>query len=143
MSHRTKAATVVLALLLAACDSAATTRHEETALAAADQWLAQNDGGDYAGAYDVAAPNFKVAIQKEVWESRQAALYRQLGTPDRRELIAVKYTSSLPGVGQGDHVAVQYLRNVAWASPVFEILVMQGGPEVWRTATYNILPSEP
>jgi hypothetical protein len=66
----------LLALALVACDSRATTRQEEAALAAAKRWFALTDGGDHGGAWDLGSPEFKVAIRRDVWDAAQATLYR-------------------------------------------------------------------
>ncbi|HJR69753.1 MAG TPA: DUF4019 domain-containing protein [Gammaproteobacteria bacterium] len=135
-------ASVLLTLVLVGCDSPATTRHEEAARAAAEQWLERSDGGDHAGTWDVAAPVFKVRIRKEQWETRQATSNRQLGIPDRRELIAVKHTTSVPGLDRGDYVVIQYRRSVWSVKTVVETLVMERTGEGWRIAEYHILPSD-
>ena len=141
MRSLSSVASVLLTLVLAGCDSAATTRLEEAARVAAERWLAQADGGDHAGAWEVAAPVFKVSIRKKDWEDRAATFYRQLGKPDRRELVAAKHTTSVPGLGRGEYVVIQYRRPVRSARPVLETLVMQRAGEEWRAAMYNILPS--
>jgi hypothetical protein len=143
MRSFSRPASVLLTLVLAGCDSPATTRLEETARAAAEQWLARADGGDHAGTWEVSAPVLKVSIRKEDWEDRAATFYRQLGKPDRRELVAAKYTTSVPGLGRGDYVVIQYRRPVWSVSTVLETLVMQRAGEEWRPAMYNILPSTP
>ena len=67
--------------------------------------------------------------------------YRQLGVPDRRALIAVKHTTSVPGLDRGDYVVIQYRRPIRCWNTVLETLVMQRAGEGWRIAVYNLLPS--
>jgi hypothetical protein len=141
MRSLSRLASVALTLVLVGCDSAATTHLEEAARAAAEQWLERSDAGDHAGTWDVGAPVFKVTIRKEQWEARQTTSYRQLGVPDRRELIAVKHTTSVPGLDRGDYVVIQYRRPVWSVKTVVETLVMQRAGEGWRIAIYNLLPS--
>jgi hypothetical protein len=133
----------LLALLLAACNSPATTRLEQAASAAAEQWLARNDAGDYAGTWDMGSIEFRGSIRKEVWEAAQTNSYRQLGKPDRRELIAAKYTTSTlalgPGFMQGDYVLIQY-RRPFHSGTVLETLVMKRNGDDWRPAQYTLRP---
>jgi hypothetical protein len=141
MRSLSRVAPVLLTLVLAGCDSPATTRLEDAARAAAEQGLARADGGDHAGTWEVAAPVFKVSIRKKDWEDRAATFYRQLGKPDRRKLVAVKHTTSVPGLERGDYVVIQYRRPVWSVRTVLETLVMQRAGEQWRPAMYNILPA--
>jgi hypothetical protein len=135
--------TLLPALLLAACDSPATTRLEQAAGAAAEQWLARTDDGDHAGAWEMGAVEFRGSIRKEVWEAAQTNSYRQLGKPDRRELIAAKHTTSTlalgPGFMQGDYVLIQY-RRPFHSGTVLETLVMKRNGDDWRPAQYTLRP---
>ena len=87
------------------------------------------------------APQFRVSIRKEVWETTQTTLYRQYGRPDHRELIAAKHTTSTlalgPGFTQGDYVLIQY-RRPFHSGTVLETLVMKRERDDWRPARYNI-----
>src|SRR5688572_4155888 len=134
-------AALLLAPLLAACDSPETTRLEQAAGAAAEQWLARSDGGDHAGAWEMGTPELRAAVRKEVWEATQTTLYRQLGRPDHRELIAAKHTTSTlgPGFGQGEYVLIQY-RRPFHSGTVLETLAMKRNRDEWRPAQYNLRP---
>src|SRR5262245_25281162 len=54
------AAALLLTLALAACDSPATTRDEQAALAAAERWLALSDSGDHAAAWNLSSNYFRM-----------------------------------------------------------------------------------
>ena len=69
MRSLSRPASVLLTLVLVGCDSPETTRQEEAARIAAEQWLERSDAGDHAGTWDVGAPVFKVTIRKEQWEA--------------------------------------------------------------------------
>jgi hypothetical protein len=134
-------ATLLPALLLAACDSPATTRYEQAAVAAAEQWLARSDNGDHIGAWEMGEPELRASVRLEAWEATQTTLYRQLGRPDRRELIAAKYTTSTlgPGFMKGDYVLIQY-RRPFHSGTVLETLAMKRVRDEWRPALYNLRP---
>lgn len=136
MRSSSKSVSILLALLLTACDSAATTLHEEAARNTAEQWLAKADADDHAGSWAMTTPEFQVQIRQQDWESRQESLYQQLGKPTRRELLAAKYTASLPGAPEGEHVLIQYHRYARAGAPVLETLTMRRSGEEWQTAGY-------
>jgi len=139
--HRTELpGPVLFALALAACDSPATTRHEEAARDAAEQWLVQSDAGDHGDAWDAGTPEFKVGTRKEDWETRQAILYQQLGMPDHRDLVAAKFTTSVPGFERADYVLIQYRRPMHSGRTLRETLVMKRSANGWRIASYRLEP---
>jgi uncharacterized cupin superfamily protein len=139
MRSSSKPVSMLLALLLAACDSPATTLLEEAARNTAEQWLAKGDGGDHAGAWEMTTPDFRVQIRKEDWEARQETFYRQLGKPARRELIAAKYSASVPGVPEGEYVLIQYRRPIREGGPALETLTMRRAGDEWQTAGYWVV----
>jgi len=139
MHSSSKPVSMLLALLLAACDSPTTTLREQAARNTAEKWLAKADGGDHAGTWDMTTPEFRVQIRKEDWKARQETFYQQLGRPTRRELIAAKYTTSVPGVPEGEYVLIQYRRPVSAGGPVLETITMRRAGDQWQTAGYWIL----
>jgi hypothetical protein len=134
---------ILLTLTLAACDSTATTRHEVAARAAAEQWLARSDAGDHAGAWVVGTPEFKVTRRKDSWEVGQARNYQMFGAPDRRELIAAKFTTTVPGWERADYVLIQYHRPMHSNRTLRETLVMKRTPNGWQIASYKLDPVQP
>ena len=139
MHSSSKSVSILLALLLVACDSAETTLHEEAARNTAEQWLAKADAGDHAGNWAMTTPEFQVQIRKEDWVARQETFYQQLGRPTRRELLAAKYTASVPGTPEGEYVLIQYRRDARAGGPVLETLTMKRSGEKWQTAGYWVL----
>jgi hypothetical protein len=142
MRSSSKPVSMLLALLLAACDSPTTTLLEQAARNTAEHWLAKADAGDHAGTWDMTTPEFRVQVRKEDWKARQESAYQQLGKPARRELIAAKYTASVPGVPAGEYVLIQYRRSVSAREPVLETLTMRRAGDEWQMAGYWILWTE-
>jgi hypothetical protein len=130
----------MLLVALAACDSRATTGAEEAALVAAEQWLAQSDAGDHGGAWDLGEPEFKVTRRKDLWEVSQARSYQMFGAPDHRDLIAAKFTTTVPGFERAQYVLIQYHRPMHSGRTLLETLVMKRGANGWRIAAYTLLP---
>ena len=136
------AAILLTLLLLGACDSPTTARDEEAGRAAAELWLARSDGGDHGGAWDTSTTAFRFAVSKEEWETKQTRLYRMLGAPDHRELIAAKYSPSVPGGEPGEYVVVQYRRRINAGNNILETIWMKRSPDGWRTAGYYLMPDD-
>src|SRR5262245_15221427 len=106
------AAALLVTLLLTGCDSPATTRDEQDAIAAAERWLALSDSGDHAAAWNLGSNYFRMAVSKENWDTNQTRYYRMFGVPDHRDFIAAKFTPSVPGGEPGDHVVIEYRRRI-------------------------------
>jgi hypothetical protein len=133
------AALLLLALPLGACDSPATTRDEQAALAAAQRWLALSDSGDHAAAWTLSSTLLRFSVSKENWETNQTRYYRMFGVPDHRDFIAAKFTPSVPGGEPGDHVVIEYRRPIKAGLTILEVLFMHRTDDGWRTAGYRLL----
>jgi hypothetical protein len=133
------AAALLLTLQLAACDSPATTRDEQAALAAAQRWLTLSDGGDHAAAWSLSSNLFRMSVSKENWDTNQTRYYRMFGVPDHRDFIAAKFTPSVPGGEPGDHVVIEYRRRIKAGDTILEVLYMHHTGDGWRTAGYRML----
>ena len=133
------AAAVLLTLVLTACDSPATTRDEQAALAAAQRWLALSDSGDHAAAWSLSSNLFRMSVSKENWETNQTRYYRMFGVPDHRDFIAAKFTPAVPGGEPGDHVVIQYRRRIKAGDTILEVLYMRRTGDGWRTVGYRLL----
>jgi hypothetical protein len=133
------AAAFLLTLLLSACDSPATTRDEQAALAAAERWLALSDSGDHAAAWNLSSTLFRYSVSKENWDTNMTRYYRMFGVPDHRDFIAAKFTPSVPGGEPGDHVVIEYRRRIKAGETILEVLFMHRTRDGWRTALYRVL----
>ena len=133
------AAALLLMLPLAACDSPETTRAEQDALAAAEHWLMLSDDGDHDAAWNLSSNLLRMSVSKENWNTNQTRYYRMFGVPDHRDLIAVKFTSAVPGGEPGDHVVIQYRRRIKAGNTILEVLFMHRTGDGWRPAGYRML----
>lgn len=132
-------AAILPTLLLGACDSPATTRDEQEALAAAQRWLALSDSGDHAAAWSLSSNLFRMAVSKENWDTNQTRYYRMFGVPDHRDFIAAKFTPAVPRGEPGDHVVIEYRRRIKAGDTILEVITMKRSPDGWRTAGYLML----
>lgn len=140
MSIVSRKTAIALTLFLAACGpSPAELQHAQAAEARAREWLAQIDAGDYGGSWDTAARLFQARITREEWEARVWRVHPGLGKPTGRELVAAKYSATVPWEPPGEHVFVQYRINYGGRATV-ESLTMRLDAEQWKTLSYNIRP---
>lgn len=131
-------AAIALTLLLAACGpSPAEVEQAMAAEARAREWLAQIDAGDFGGSWETAARLFQARITKEEWEILSWRVRPSTGRPRRRELVAAKYTATVPWEPPGEHVFIQYRIETPEGS-VVEMLTMRLDAEEWKTLTYNV-----
>jgi hypothetical protein len=140
MTITSSGAAIALTLLLAACGPSPV--EVEKALAAearARDWLAQIDAGDYGGSWDTAARLFQGRITREEWEARVWRVHPGLGRPSGRELVAAKYSATVPWEPPGEHVFVQYRINYG-GRPSVESLTMRLDAEEWKTLSYTVRP---
>lgn len=79
-----------------------------SAEAAALQWLALTDSGQYAQSWDQAAGMFRAAISRENWVSAAANARQPFGKVISRKVKSALYTRSLPGAPEGEYVVIQY-----------------------------------
>jgi hypothetical protein len=133
-------AVIAIALLLAACGpSAAEVEQARAAEARAREWLAQIDAGDFGGSWDTAARLFQARIARDEWETRAWRQRPSVGTPRDRELVAARYTATVPWEPPGEHVFVQY-RIETGARASVESLTMRLDADQWKTLSYFIRP---
>lgn len=131
-------AAIAMTLLLAACGPSPT--EVESARAAdvrAREWLALIDAGDFGESWETAARLFQARITKEEWEILSWRVRPSQGRPRERELVAAKYTATLPWEPPGEHVFIQYRIKTPEGSDL-ETLTMRLDAEQWKTLGYNI-----
>ena len=83
-------------------------RPEKEAQAAAEQWLALIDAGQFAESWQSAAAVFQAAVSQLKWESSLESVRKPLGSFVSRKLKSAKYTKTLPGAPDGEYVVLQF-----------------------------------
>jgi hypothetical protein len=112
---------------------------EESAVSAAQAWLALVDAGKYQESWQQAAEFFKNAVSQSQWESSMLAYRKPLGNVLSRELIFKKYTNTLPGAPDGEYVVIQYKTSFEnKASAVETVTPMLDTDGIWRVSGYYI-----
>src|SRR5262245_26337248 len=126
-------AVIAIALLLAACGpSPAEVEQARAADARAREWLALIDAGDFGASWDTAARLFQARVTTDEWEARVWRQRPSIGRPRDRELVAARYTATVPWEPPGEHVFVQYRIETGERAAV-ESLTMRLDADQWKT----------
>ena len=112
---------------------------EKAAQAAAEEWLALVDQGQYAESWGTAASYFKNAVPEMQWLQSMKAARQPLGKTIARRLKSATSTTSLPGAPDGQYVVIQYVTSFEnKASAVETVTPMRDPDKQWRVSGYFI-----
>ncbi|MDQ3748894.1 MAG: DUF4019 domain-containing protein, partial [Acidobacteriota bacterium] len=81
---------------------------EQSAVTAAEHWLALIDNDDADESWNQAASLFKTAVTSEQWKSSLDAAQAPLGKVVSRKLKSKQYAKELPGAPDGEYVVIEY-----------------------------------
>ncbi len=131
--------TLVVAVLLLRSAAVSDSRAEKAAVNSANQWLALVDAGNYAASWDEAASFFKNAVSKEQWAKMLRATRAPLSKIESRKLKSAAYTTSLPGMPDGQYVVIQYGSSFEHKKSAVETVTpMLDKDGQWRVSGYFI-----
>jgi hypothetical protein len=129
----------LISLTSIAAARAADTSPTEQATAAARDWLAVVDAGEYGKSWDEAAAVLRQNMTKAQWERAASAVRRQTGALKSRELQSAQPAQELPGVPAGDYVVLTYRSSFADAPAATETVTpMREADGKWRVAGYRV-----
>jgi hypothetical protein len=112
---------------------------QEVAIAAAQQWLALIDAGDYAKSWRESAALFRNAISESQWEQSLNAVRQPLGELISRKVKSAIYTTSLPGAPDGEYVVIRFETSYANKKSAIETVTpMREKSGGWRVSGYYI-----
>jgi len=112
---------------------------EKAAVAAAEQWLALVDGGEYAESWKEAAEYMRNAVKPELWEQSIAPVRKPLGKLISRKVKSASYMTALPGAPDGEYVVIQFetvFENKKEAIETVTPMMEKDG--TWRVSGYYI-----
>jgi len=81
---------------------------EKEAIVVAQKWLTLIDNEKYEESWGESAKIFQNAITKENWASTVKNVRSKAGKFQTREVASSTYTTTLPGVPDGDYVIIQF-----------------------------------
>lgn len=111
----------------------------ETAVEAANRWLALSDAGDGAATWDETAPSFQKAITKTAWSQALNQARKPLGSLKSRKLSSFELKHSLPGAPDGEYVVIQYDTQFEHKAHAVETVIpMHDQDGSWKVSTYFV-----
>ena len=121
------------------CTSYRNPEAKRKAIDTAQVWLELVDNEKYKESWEEAAEYFKSAISKEKWQETIGAVRKPLGKNISRKLKSQRYTTSLPGVPDGEYVVIQYKTSFENKKLVIETITpMLDKDNSWRVSGYYI-----
>lgn len=112
---------------------------EAAAVSAAEQWLALVDEAKYAESWQETAEFFRNAVTPDQWRQAMQAAREPLGKLISREMMTKTYSTSLPGVPDGEYVVIQFETSFENKKTAVETVTpMLDKDGKWRVAGYYI-----
>ena len=126
-------------LLFAAAPACAQDPRESAVAAAARDWLALVDQGDYAASWKAAGAKFRNAITAERWSESLKAVRAPLGKVVQRTGQRTTFAREFPGVPQGDYALVNFLAAFEKRTDTEETLTLERDADgQWHVIGYFI-----
>jgi hypothetical protein len=105
----------------------------------AEEWLGKLDAGRYAECWNEASEMVRNAVTLDKWESTMKNARDPLGRLNSRKLQSATYTTTLPGVADGEYVVIIYDTSFEHKATAQETVIMSREKDkVWRVAGYYI-----
>jgi hypothetical protein len=111
---------------------------EDSAVAAANQWLALVDGGQYGESWKRAAILFRNAVSESKWETSISVARDPMGKFISREVLSAQFMTSLPGAPDGKYVVIQYSSVFENKRAAVETITPMLDDGEWRVSGYYI-----
>jgi len=108
-------------------------------VAAAKQWLATIDRGNYAASWTNAPAIFQTGVSVVDWENSMKRFRQPLGAMQSRELKSAETATKLPGAADGQYVVLQFTTAFANQKSALETVTFVLGKDgAWKSAGYFI-----
>jgi lysyl-tRNA synthetase class 2 len=112
---------------------------EQSALKAAENWLALIDKNDAEESWNQAASLFKNALTIEGWKDSLSPVQALTGKIISRRLKSKKYATELPGAPDGEYVVIEYETSFEKKKNSVETIVpMKDADGEWRISGYFV-----
>jgi hypothetical protein len=131
---------IIVGLILGATIAMANeTEKKQSAVASAERWLTFVDNGNYSESWQEASEFFKQAVKQDQWEQAVQSVRKPLGKLISRKLKSASYTTSLPGVPDGEYVVIQFDTSFEdKKSGIETVIPMMDNDGMWRVSGYYI-----
>jgi hypothetical protein len=130
---------VLISMILVSVAYGADAIQKKDALAAAENWIAMIDKGEYAESWKEAAEYFKTAVSQNQWVNSLQAVRKPLGKLNSRIVKSETYKTSLPGAPDGEYVVIQFTTSFENKKSAIETVTpMKDKDGKWRVSGYFI-----
>ncbi len=137
--HLLRICSILVLAFAAPIPSHAADKPEKEAQAAAEQWLALIDAGQFAESWQATASVFQAAVSQPQWKSSLESVRKPLGTLVSRKLKSAKYSKKLPGAPDGEYVVVQFTTSFTNKNGAVETVTpMLDQDGKWKVSGYFI-----
>ena len=111
----------------------------DSAKHSAESWLKLIDQEKYAESWNQTSDFFKSKVTKNQWISTISNLKSSLGKTNTRIFFRAQYTTSLPGVPNGEYVVIQFQTDFETKNSAIETITpMKDSDGLWRVSGYFI-----
>jgi hypothetical protein len=140
MARKISAFVIVVLIVLSVIPAlAGNTDKEKAEVVSAEKWLGLVDSGKYTESWTEASELFKNSITQEQWKRTVEAVRKPLGKIITRKLSTKTYTTSLPGVPDGEYVVIQFNTSFENKKSAIETITpMKDKDGKWRVSGYYI-----
>ncbi len=129
----------LISMILVSVAYGADATQKKDALAAAENWLAIIDKGEYTESWKEAAGYFKTAVSQDQWVNSLQAVRKPLGKLNSRAVKSETYKTSLPGAPDGEYVVIQFATSFENKKSALETVTpMMDKDGKWRVSGYFI-----
>jgi len=112
---------------------------EQAAVRAAESWLKLVDDGKYAQSWAEAADNLKIIVTQQQMDQSFKSVREPLGKIITRKVKNTQYTTSLPGMPDGEYVVIQFESSFENKQEALEAVIpMIQKDSIWRVIGYSI-----
>jgi hypothetical protein len=137
--HILRICSILVLAFAAPIPSHAADKPEKEAQAAAEQWLALIDAGQFAESWQATAAVFQAAVSQPQWKSSLESVRKPLGSLVSRKLKSAKYSKKLPGAPDGEYVVVQFTTSFTNKNEAVETVTpMLDQDGKWKVSGYFI-----
>ena len=106
--------------------------------AAALEWLALTDAGEWEESWEAAADMFQSEVTAAQWAAAATDVRDPLGDVVSREVLTIQQTADLPGVPEGDYTVIQFATAFAASPGSVETVIMRAEDGGLKTVGYFI-----
>lgn len=130
---------MITGIFMLLCSAAVFADAEQEGSKAAEEWLVMVDSGAYGESWDESSSLFQSNVPREDWVLALERVHTPLGAILSREMKDTEFTTTQPGVPDGEYVVIRFNTSFEKKQAAIEtVTVMKDEDGTWRAAGYFI-----